>query len=216
MIVVSNTTPLIGLASIERFQLLKQLFGEIRIPQAVYDETVVAGREEGGAKREVQAATWISTLPVKDRLAVDVLLGELDLGEAETIVLAREIGADWVLMDEKKGRRKLAQLSMPKVGTLMLRKRDIVELLHQVDIRDGTSFSSSRWRSRHEVFATGRKWWSFSELIGHYLDVRNAVAAHANPKPPFRLSVNQAREIQELVADMLYIAVFKKDLENTK
>ena len=118
MIVVSNTTPLIGLASIQRFQLLEKLFGEIHIPQAVYDETVIVGREEGGAKREIQAATWINTLAVKDRLAVDMLLGELDLGEAETIVLAREIGADWVLMDEKKGRRKLAQLDMPKIGTL--------------------------------------------------------------------------------------------------
>jgi predicted nucleic acid-binding protein len=118
VIVVSNTTPLIGLASIERFQLLEQLFAEIHIPQAVYDEAVVAGREEGGAKREVQAATWIKTVPVKDRLAVDMLLGELDLGEAETIVLGREIGADWVLMDEKKGRRKLAQLELPKIGTL--------------------------------------------------------------------------------------------------
>jgi predicted nucleic acid-binding protein len=105
VIVVSNTTPLIGLASIQRFQLLEQLFREIHIPQAVYDEAVVAGREEGGAKREVQTATWIKTLPVKDRLAVDMLLGELDLGEAETIVLAREIDADWVLMDEKKGRQ---------------------------------------------------------------------------------------------------------------
>ena len=118
MIVVSNTTPLIGLASIERFQLLEQLFGEIHIPQAVYDEAVVFGREVGGARQEVQAATWIQTLPVKDRLAVDMLLGELDLGEAETIVLAREIGADWVLMDEKRGRRKLTQLDMPKIGTL--------------------------------------------------------------------------------------------------
>jgi len=118
VIVVSNTTPLIGLASIQRFQLLEQLFGEIHIPQAVYDEAVGAGREVGGAGREVQAATWIKTLPVGDRLAVDMLLGELDLGEAETIVLAREIGADWVLMDEKKGRRKLAQLDMPKIGTL--------------------------------------------------------------------------------------------------
>ena len=118
MIVVSNTTPLIGLASIQRFQLLEQLFHEIQIPQAVYDEAVVAGREEGGAKREVQAAAWIKIVPVKDRLAVDMLLGELDLGEAETIVLAREIGADWVLMDEKKGRRKLTQLDMPKIGTL--------------------------------------------------------------------------------------------------
>jgi hypothetical protein len=30
-------------------------------------------------------------------LAVEVLLDELDLGEAETIVLARQIHADWVL-----------------------------------------------------------------------------------------------------------------------
>jgi predicted nucleic acid-binding protein len=120
MIVVSNTTPLIGLASIERFDLLHQLFGEIQIAQAVYDEAVVAGREEGGAKREVSTASWIKTLPVQDRLAVDVLLDELDLGEAETIVLARELKADWVLMDEKKGRRKLDQLGMAKIGTLGL------------------------------------------------------------------------------------------------
>ncbi len=38
MIVVSNTTLLIGLASIERFGLLQDLFGEIVISQAVYDE----------------------------------------------------------------------------------------------------------------------------------------------------------------------------------
>lgn len=118
MIVVSNTTPLIGLATVERFDLLQQLFGEIHIAQAVYDEAVLAGREEGGAKREVSDATWIKTLCVQDRLAVDVLLDELDLGEAETIVLAREQKADWVLMDEKKGRRKLDQLGMQKIGTL--------------------------------------------------------------------------------------------------
>jgi len=47
-------------------------------------------------------------------------LDELDLGEAETIVLAREVNADWVVMDEKKGRRKLDQLGMQKIGTLGL------------------------------------------------------------------------------------------------
>ena len=57
-------------------------------------------------------------MSVQDRLAVEVLLDELDLGEAETIVLAREIGADWVLMDEKKGRRKLTQLGLRKIGTV--------------------------------------------------------------------------------------------------
>ena len=118
MIVVSNTTPLIGLASIQRFELLREIFGELIIAQAVYDEAVVAGREVGGAKREVSTASWIRTINVKDRLAVDVLLDELDLGEAETIVLARELGADWVLMDEKKGRRKLTQMGLQKIGTL--------------------------------------------------------------------------------------------------
>jgi uncharacterized protein len=118
MIVVSNTTPLIGLATIQRLYLLQQIFGDIYIAQAVYDEVVIAGRELGGAKRDVEAATWIKTASVKDRLAVDVLLDELDVGEAETIVVAREMAADWVLMDERKGRRKLTQLGLHKVGTV--------------------------------------------------------------------------------------------------
>lgn len=133
MIVVSNTTPLIGLAVIQRFGLLHRLFGKIYIPQAVYDEAVTAGREEGGAKQEIFTADWIETVQVKDRLAVEVLLDELDLGEAETIVLAREIGADWVLMDEKKGRRKLTELGLNKVGTVgILLKAKQVGLLPQV------------------------------------------------------------------------------------
>ncbi len=118
MIVVSNTTPLIGLASIGQFKLLRKLFGEIYIPQAVYNEAVVFGREQGEAKREVSGAKWVKVKEVKDHLAVEVLLDELDLGEAEKIVLAREINADWVLMDEKKGRRKLDQLGLQKIGTV--------------------------------------------------------------------------------------------------
>jgi predicted nucleic acid-binding protein len=118
MIVVSNTTPLIGLATIQRFDLLQQLFDKIYIPQAVYAEAVTAGREEGGAKQEVSTASWIETVVVKDRLAVEVLLDELDMGEAETIVLAREMKADWVLMDEKKGRRKATELSLNRIGTV--------------------------------------------------------------------------------------------------
>jgi uncharacterized protein len=118
MIVVSNTTPLIGLASIQQFDLLHQLFGEIHVPQAVFDEVVTAGHELSGAKTEVAAATWIETVAIQDELAVEVLLDELDRGEAETIVLAREMNADLVLMDEKKGRRKLTQLNMTKIGTV--------------------------------------------------------------------------------------------------
>ncbi len=90
----------------------------IIIPQAVYDEAVVAGREKGGAKLEVSSSDWIEVVSVGDQLAVEVLLDELDRGEAEVVVLAREMNVDWVLMDEKKGRRKLAQLGIKKIGTV--------------------------------------------------------------------------------------------------
>lgn len=70
MIVVSNTTPLIGLAAIQQLDLLQQLFGEVYILQAVYDEAVVAGREEGGAKREVSGATWIKVVNMNGRMNV--------------------------------------------------------------------------------------------------------------------------------------------------
>lgn len=118
MIVVSNTTPLIGLASLDRFDLLQQVFSAVHIAPAVYDEIVVAGREKRVAVREVTSSPWLKVVAIRDRLAVEVLMDELDAGEAETIVLARELGADWVLMDERRGRRKLDQLGLSKIGTL--------------------------------------------------------------------------------------------------
>ena len=133
MIIVSNTTPIIGLASIERLDLLDKVFRKILIPQAVYDEIIIGGRKSDWAKHDVLSASWIEVVTVKDRLAVDVLLDELDIGEAETIVLALELNADWVLMDEKKGRRKLSQLEMRKIGTLgILLKAKQLDLLSEL------------------------------------------------------------------------------------
>lgn len=120
MIVVSNTSPLIALASINRFDLLRQLFGQIVIAQAVWRESVLEGRERGGARREVMASDWIDTRTAANRQDVDTLLEYLDAGEAETIVLASEIPADWVLMDERKGRKILAERGIRKIGTLGL------------------------------------------------------------------------------------------------
>ena len=42
MKVVANTTPLISLASIGKLELLKDIFGEIIIADAVYNETEVS------------------------------------------------------------------------------------------------------------------------------------------------------------------------------
>jgi uncharacterized protein len=117
MIVVSNTTPLIGMAMADRFDLLQKLFGQITIPQGVFEEVVLEGGERFGAP-EVLEASWIEAIEVKDRLAVEVLEDELGKGESETIVLACELGADWVLVDERLARRKLNSLGFRTIGTL--------------------------------------------------------------------------------------------------
>lgn len=149
MIVVSDTTPLIGLASIGRLDILQELFGEVYIPQAVYDETVTHGHAEGSAKQDVDNADWIHVAQVQDLLAVNILLDEMDLGEVETIVLAGEMGADWVLMDEKKGRRKLSQLDIPKIGTIgvLLKAKQIgliPNLKHEIEGLQKIGFSISQ------------------------------------------------------------------------
>ncbi len=149
MIIVSDTTPLIGLASIGRLNVLQELFGEVYIPQAVYDETVTHGRAQGSAKQDVDNASWIHVEQVQDRLAVNVLLDEMDLGEVETIVLAGEMKADWVLMDEKKGRRKLSQLDISKIGTIgiLLKAKQIgiiPNLKHEIEVLQKTGFAISQ------------------------------------------------------------------------
>jgi uncharacterized protein len=41
--VICNATPLINFAAINRLDILKEVFGQVIIPQAVYDETTVSG-----------------------------------------------------------------------------------------------------------------------------------------------------------------------------
>lgn len=133
MIIVSNTTPLIAFSSLQKFDLLHELFDKIYIAQAVYHEATVAKKEKDNLSYEIAQANWIYPIKIKDTLAVEVLLDELDLGESETIVLAKEINADWVLMDEKKGRRKLIQLGLQKIGTLgLLLKAKEIGLLSEI------------------------------------------------------------------------------------
>jgi len=44
-------------------------------------------------------------MEVQNFLAVSMLQMDLDRGEAEAVILAKELGADYLLLDEKKARR---------------------------------------------------------------------------------------------------------------
>jgi predicted nucleic acid-binding protein len=132
MIVVSNATPLIAMAMADQFDLLQRIFGRIYIPQGVHEEVVKQGGERFGAT-EVRQAAWIKVIAAEDKLAVEVLEDDLGKGESETIVLAREMEADWVLMDERLARRKLELLGVRTIGTLgILLKAKELRLLQEI------------------------------------------------------------------------------------
>jgi predicted nucleic acid-binding protein len=117
MIIVSNTSPLTNLAAIEQFELLKQLYGELHIASAVWDELNRDGIRWPGSD-EVEQANWIQHHQVKNRELVIALQRDLDQGEAESIVLALEIKADLLLLDEKEGRHAAQRLGLRVIGVV--------------------------------------------------------------------------------------------------
>jgi predicted nucleic acid-binding protein len=119
MIVVSNSSPLIALAKIGKLYILRELFGEIVIPKAVWNEVVVKGKGKPGAE-EVEKAEWIQVREVRDRLSVEVLKGEIEVGEAEAIVLAKELNADLPVMDEKIPRIIAESVGLKVIGSLAI------------------------------------------------------------------------------------------------
>jgi len=117
MIVVSDTSPLINLAAVGQLDLLRQLYGHVIIPQAIYDEIVLAGVGQPGSA-EVKDAVWIETRRLKDQALADILNLELDRGEAEALALALELKAELLLIDERKGRAIATRLGLVHIGLL--------------------------------------------------------------------------------------------------
>lgn len=113
--VVSDTTPIISLLKLNRLDLLKQLYEQIYIPNAVYKE-IEAGKTKPYYK-DLAKISWINILKINDKNSLKYFL-DLDLGEAEAIVLATELNADLIIIDEKLGRFHAKHASLKLTGTI--------------------------------------------------------------------------------------------------
>lgn len=124
-IVVSDSTVLIGLAKIDSLFLLKEMFQEIHVPEAVFREVTQDGWLKPGAEA-VCKAPWILRQEVSDRIQVHFLMTVLEEGEAEVLVLAKELQADLILLDEEKARKSAVMAGfsvMGVIGILIAAKR---------------------------------------------------------------------------------------------
>lgn len=117
MKVVSNSSILIALSSIQRLALLSDNFEKVYIPGAVWDEVVNKGIGKSGSE-EIKNASWIETRKITNKDLVIALNEFLDPGEAEAISLAKEIAADIILLDEKDARLIAARYNLKPLGTI--------------------------------------------------------------------------------------------------
>jgi len=118
MLAVSNTSPISNLAIIGRLEFLQRRYAVVHIPPAVKDELSALTHPFGSSC--IQAALsdrWLLVEPLSAAVS-QPLPFPLDRGETEAILLACQLKADVLLMDEKRGREAARQRGLVVAGAL--------------------------------------------------------------------------------------------------
>ena len=144
MKIVLNTSPIIFLGKIDALKLLSACAHEAYVPQGVVAEL---------HEHELPAFIQAHALSEVGLGYVRGALGRLHQGELETIVLAKELAADYVVLDDLLARRKAQRLGLQVIGTvgllLWMEKEQLLdagqtwEKLQQLTERHGMYLSPS-------------------------------------------------------------------------
>ena len=116
MIVIADTTPLNYLVLTNLAEILPQLYGRVLIPRAVWEEFQRPETPEAVGAWVAQPPSWLEIRPVKR--STDPVIRDLGAGEREAIVLAEELHADLLIMDDRAARRAATQRNLIVIGTL--------------------------------------------------------------------------------------------------
>jgi len=114
MKVICNTTPFIALASINRIELMRELFETISVPEAVIEEI------RAGGPIKVPDLTLLKWIEVISNMTTHKhkLLYQLDYGERNVILNALKLKADLVLIDDRIARNIAEYMGLHVKGTL--------------------------------------------------------------------------------------------------
>jgi len=145
MLIVSDTSPIIALAVCGKLDLLDKLFDQVCIPQAVYNELAIPDKPKS---REIIEWAKNKVIPAKNRTAISALSLNLDPGESEALSLYWETKADFLLIDEKRGRIIAIRNGIKTIGTigilLFAKQRRLISLVKPfLDILMNNSFRIS-------------------------------------------------------------------------
>ena len=112
---ISNTTPILSLLKINKLNLLRELYGKITIPKAVFQE--IENGKEKPYYQNLSLLDWIEIEDIANKESRTYFF-DLDDGEAEVLILANEQNADLVILDEVMGRMYAKRLKLNLTGTI--------------------------------------------------------------------------------------------------
>lgn len=144
--IVSDTTPLNYLVLIKAIEILPRLYERVLIPPAVRAELSVPETPEAVREWISSNPPWLEVLPCSK--AADTDFARLDPGEREAILLASELRARLLLMDERDGSSLARSRGLTVIGTLSVldaaAARGWLDLSEMFDRLNRTSFRSPR------------------------------------------------------------------------
>lgn len=118
MIVVSDTSAISNLFLVHQLHLLPAIFGQVIIPKQVFSELLILETDFGYDLSSLKSASWLEIRQVQSPKTVKRLKKVLDDGESEAIALAKEINADYLLIDEHEGRQIAIDEGLRIIGVL--------------------------------------------------------------------------------------------------
>lgn len=115
--IVSDASPLIVLLKTNKLSILKEMFEIVIVPTAVYKEITIKEQE----KAIFDNIKWIKTKKIESNELKIFLEKLVDRGEAEAIILAKELKMG-LIVDDAKARKYARHLNVEVIGTLGLLK----------------------------------------------------------------------------------------------
>jgi predicted nucleic acid-binding protein len=114
MLIVSDTSCITNLIQINQFYLLSAIYNQIIITPVVKKELQ---QFHLLSDEDIEKLNLVIRTPANTD-AVNQLMLQLDAGESESIIMAEELNADFLLVDERKATRIANERGLTTIGIL--------------------------------------------------------------------------------------------------
>ena len=156
-LVIADSGPIFSLAVINKLEILNVLFESIKIPFAVWEEITLHKTTDNYQRIQSFFQDKIQKIEGFNELTF-----LMDYGESESVVLYKELQADFLLIDDKKARKIAENLGVNCIGTIGLlsvaKEKNII----------------SELRPFFEIFIENKRFYSIT-LLNTILEKHNEV-----------------------------------------